>query len=268
MSAMRSWWKSIWPPLGAVVLLLVIWQLATNLFHIEAWILPSPALIGHEAWSEKDRLGLHTWATLKLTLSGFSIGVAVGLLVAGILHYTPFLRSALYPLLILSQNIPTIALGPLLVIWFGFGILSKLIVIILVCFFPVTIAALSGLATTDRTMLNYMQMIGASKSQIFWKLELPFSLPSIFSGVKIAATYSVMGAIIAEWISSSEGIGYYMMLQKSAFRTDHMFLAILVVVAISLVLFMLINLIEKWSIRWHHPASTRSGKGGSKNVDQ
>ncbi|MDQ1236928.1 ABC-type nitrate/sulfonate/bicarbonate transport system permease component [Paenibacillus sp. SORGH_AS306] len=266
MSTMNTWWNRLWPPLGAVVLLLIIWQLATSLFHIETWILPSPALIGHEAWSEKDRLGLHTWATLKLTLSGFSIGVAFGLLVAGVLHYIPFLRSALYPLLILSQNIPTIALGPLLVIWFGFGILSKLIVIILVCFFPVTIAALSGLATTDRTMLNYMQMIGASKNQIFWKLELPFSLPSIFSGVKIAATYSVMGAIIAEWISSSEGIGYYMMLQKSAFRTDHMFLAILVVVVISLMLFMLINMIEKWCVRWHHPAQHRAVKGGSKDV--
>lgn len=266
MPVIRAWWKRLWPPLGAVVLLLLIWQLATSFFHIETWILPSPAVIGHEAFVEKDRLALHTWATLKLTLFGFGIGVAVGLLVAGMLHYTPFLRSALYPLLILSQNIPTIALGPLLVIWFGFGILSKLIVIILVCFFPVTIAALGGLARTDRTMLNYMEMIGASKHQIFWKLELPYSLPSIFSGIKIAATYSVMGAIIAEWISSSEGIGYYMMLQKSAFRTDHMFLAILVVVVISLLLFMIINMIEKWCIRWNNPEITRVSKGGSKDA--
>lgn len=251
--SIREWWKGIWPPLGAVVLLLLLWQGATAVFHIQDWILPSPAKIAQQAQQHIDSLLGHTWATLQLTLSGFSIGAATGLLVAGILHYVPFLQRALYPLLILSQNIPIIALGPLLIIWFGFGLLSKLIVIVLVCFFPITVAALGGLAGTDRTMLNYMQMIGASRSQIFWKLELPYSLPAMFSGLKIAGTYSIMGAIIAEWISSSEGLGYYMLLQQSAFRTDRMFVAIMIVVALSLVMFSIIVLLEKWCVRWQQP---------------
>lgn len=246
----REWWKGIWPPLGAVVLLLLLWQAATSLFGIEDWILPAPLQIAHEASSSYERLLGHTWATLKLTLSGFAIGTATGLIVAGVLHYVPFLRRSLYPLLILSQNIPIIALGPLLIIWFGFGILSKLIVIVLVCFFPITVAALGGLAGTDRTMLNYMQMIGASRSQIFWKLELPYSLPAVFSGLRIAATYSIMGAIIAEWISSDQGLGYYMLLQKSAFRTDRMFVAIMIVVLLSLLMFSVIVWLERWCIRW------------------
>ncbi|WP_458120356.1 ABC transporter permease [Paenibacillus sp. Z6-24] len=263
--SIRAWWKGIWPPFGAVVLLLVLWQMATSLFQIEDWILPSPARIAREA--EKSYVSLlgHTWATLKLTLAGFGIGAATGLIVAGVLHYIPFLRRALYPLLILSQNIPLIALGPLLIIWFGFGLLSKLIVIVLVCFFPITVAALGGLAGTDRTMMNYMQMIGATRGQIFWKLELPYSLPSIFSGLKIAATYSIMGAIIAEWISSSEGLGYYMLLQQSAFRTDRMFVAIMIVIAFSLIMFSLIVLLEKWCVRWQNGSSAIS-KGGTDRV--
>jgi ABC-type nitrate/sulfonate/bicarbonate transport system permease component len=194
---------------------------------------------------------MHTWATLKLLLLGFSIGILIGLLVAFVLHYIPFLRTALYPLIILSQNVPIIALAPLLMIWFGFGILPKIIVITLVCFFPVAVAAMDGLSRTDRVMLDYMRMIGASKRSIFIKLEVPYALPSIMSGVKIAATYSVMGAVIAEWIGADKGIGYYMMLQKSSFRTDRIFIAIAIIVIISLTMFLLISLLEKWLIRYH-----------------
>lgn len=170
-------------------------------------------------------------------LIGFAIGTFVGLLMAFVLHYVPFLKASLYPLIILSQNVPTIALAPLLMIWFGFGILPKIIVITLVCFFPVAVATMDGLSRTDRAMLDYMRMIGASKADIFRKLEVPYAIPSIMSGVKIAATYSVMGAVIAEWIGADKGIGYYMMLQKASFRTDKIFVAIAIIVAISLAMF-------------------------------
>ncbi|MCJ8012005.1 ABC transporter permease [Paenibacillus sp. KQZ6P-2] len=247
---MRRWWSQVWPPVVAVLFFLTAWQLCTSLFHIEKWILPSPVDIAIQAVSGGEDLWGHVWATVKLTLEGFTIGTLVGLIIALILHMIPFLKSALYPLLILSQNIPTIALAPLLMIWFGFGLLPKLIVITLVCFFPVAVATMGGLKETDRIMLNYMQMIGASKRQIFFKLELPHALPSIFSGIKIAATYSVMGAIIAEWLGADKGIGYYMMLQKAGYRTDRMFVAIMIIVALSLLMFGLIALIEKWLVRW------------------
>ncbi|WP_160035993.1 ABC transporter permease [Paenibacillus sp. An7] len=247
---MSSWWKSVWPPLMAVILFLAVWQIAVPLFHIEKWILPSPADITKEAIAEAASLTQHTWATVQLTLLGFFIGTGVGLLTAMLLHLVPFLKSALYPLLILSQNIPTIALAPLLMIWFGFGLLPKIIVITLVCFFPVAVSTMDGLMQTDRGMMNYMRMAGASKAQIFRKLEVPHALPSVFSGVKIAATYSVMGAVIAEWIGTDRGIGYYMMLQKSAYRTDRVFVAMAIIVLLSLVLFAIIALLEKILIRW------------------
>ncbi|ASA25318.1 ABC transporter permease [Paenibacillus donghaensis] len=247
---MRSYWKLIWPPFVAVIFFLAVWQLAVSWFQVEQWILPSPGAILREATGNAAGLWDHTLATLRLTLIGFPIGTGVGLLVALLLHLLPWARRAFYPLLILSQNVPSIALGPLLVIWFGFGLLPKIVLITLVCFFPVAVAAMGGLAQSDRVMMNYMKMAGASKWQIFTKLELPHSLPSMFSGIKISASYAVMGAVVAEWIGADKGIGYYMLLQKSAYRTDRMFVAITVIVLLSLVLFGLIALLERWLVRW------------------
>lgn len=246
----RQLWNSVWPPLVAVILFLIIWQASTMIFSIDKWMLPGPVDIAREAAANRAGLWDHTAATLRLIAMGFVIGIVVGLAVAFLLHNVPFLKSSLYPLVILSQNIPTIALAPLLMIWFGFGILPKIIVITLVCFFPVAVATMDGLRGTDQSMLNYMQMIGASRRDIFRKLELPFAIPSILSGVKIAATYSVMGAVIAEWIGADKGIGYYMMLQKSSFRTDRIFVAIAIIVILSLSMFLCISLLERWIVRY------------------
>lgn len=228
----------------------MLWQLSVSFFHIEQWILPSPGNIARESAGNASGIWAHTLATLKLTLIGFPIGTFVGILVALLLHLFPLFKRAFYPLLILSQNVPSIALGPLLVIWLGFGLLPKIVLITLVCFFPVAVATMGGLLQSDRMMMNYMKMAGAGKWQIFTKLELPSSLPSLFSGIKISATYAVMGAVVAEWIGADKGIGYYMLLQKSAYRTDRMFVAILIIVLLSLLLFAVIALLEKWLVRW------------------
>ncbi|MEK3785099.1 ABC transporter permease [Paenibacillus sp. FSL K6-1230] len=245
-----SWLQRVWPPLVAVLFFLALWQAAATFLNIEAWLLPSPIRIISEGAAQSALLAGHTWATVKLMLGGFAIGSTIGLLIAIVLHMIPFFKTSLYPLLILSQNIPIIALGPLLMIWFGFGLLPKLMVITLVCFFPVAVAAMDGFMQTDRTMMNYMRMSGAGRLRIFARLELPHALPSVFSGIKIAATYSVMGAIIAEWIGADKGIGYYMLLQKAAYRTDLVFAAIGIIVILSLLMFLIIILLEKWLVRW------------------
>ena len=143
-------------------------------------------------------------------------------------------------------------------IWFGFGLMPKIVVITLVCFFPITIATMDGLMQTDRTMLHYMRMAGASRSQLFWKLELPHALPSVFSGLKIAATYSVMSAIVAEWLGTDKGIGYYMVLQKAAFRTDRMFVAIAIVVLLSIAMFTIVQWIERRVVHWQQSSKTEN----------
>ncbi|MCR8844688.1 ABC transporter permease [Paenibacillus sp. SC116] len=248
---LRRKFAQVGPPFVAVLLLLLVWQTAVSVFDIEKWMLPSPYDIVREAKNNWETLLGHTWATLKLTLVGFGIGSAVGLLVAMVLHPIPIVRRAVYPLIIISQNVPTIALLPLLMIWFGFGLLPKIIVIALVCFFPITIATMDGLARTDRMMLTYMKMAGASRMQLFWKLELPHALPSMFSGLKIAAAYSVMSALVAEWIGTDKGIGHYMLLQQAAYRTDRMFVAIVIVVLLGVMLFQVIQFIERRLIHWH-----------------
>lgn len=239
-------------PAAALFLLFVIWELAVKFLETPAWLLPAPSQIFLTGISEWTKFYPHLLSTVKLAAGGFLIGAGTGLLTAVILHLLPFLKDSIYPLLILSQNIPIIVLAPLLIIWFGFGILPKMIVITLVCFFPVTIAALDGFRQTSPELKDYMYMAGATNSQLFWKLEFPSSLPAVFSGLKISATYSVMGAVISEWLGAQAGIGVYMTLASSAFRTDRVFVAIFFIMILSLLFFFIIKLAERFIIHWQY----------------
>lgn len=242
-------WKG-WRPALVLLLLFIIWETAVSMADVPNWLLPAPSAIFIEALNGWTSFSAHFLSTIKLSLMGFIIGSSFGLLTAILLHLLPFIRESVYPLLILSQNIPIIVLAPLLVIWFGFGLLPKLIVITLVCFFPITVATLDGLKQTPNDLKHYMMMAGATKKQLFWKLELPYSLPSLFSGLKISATYSVMGAVISEWLGSKMGIGVYMTLASSSFRTDRVFVAIFSIMGLSLLFFTFILLIERLLVRW------------------
>lgn len=245
---MRELVNKVWRPAVVLLLLLIIWQFAVTLFKVEAWLLPSPITIGKEALNGWDTFSVHLLSTTQLSLVGFSIGTAVGLVIAIMLHRVSLLKKSIYPLLILTQNIPIIVLAPLLIIWFGFGLLPKLIIITLVCFFPITIACLDGFMQTPKELKHYMQMSGANPRQLFWKLEWPYSLPSLFSGLKISATYSVMGAVISEWLGAKSGVGVYMNLASSSFRTDRVFVAILAIMILSLLFFIIIQILEKWFV--------------------
>jgi ABC-type nitrate/sulfonate/bicarbonate transport system permease component len=254
---MRSKLHKGWRPILVLLLLFISWEFIVRLTEVPEWLLPSPTQIILELISGWSHVTIHLTATIQLIILGFISGVTVGLFVAFILHNIPILKESFYPLLILSQNIPIIVLAPLLVIWFGFGLLPKMIVITLVCFFPITISALDGFRLVAPDLLHYMKMAGATKRQLFWKLELPFALPSIFSGLKISATYSVMGAVISEWLGSEHGIGVYMTLSSSSFRTDRVFVAIFLIMALSLLFFIIINWLESLIIRWKAEGKNR-----------
>lgn len=241
--------KKGWRPAAVLIFLLLVWEAAVRLFSVPAWLLPRPTEILSEAVEGSALYLPHIVSTVALSAAGYFTGITVGIAVAVVLFRLPSLQQAFYPLLILSQNIPVIVLAPLLVIWFGFGLLPKVIVITLVCFFPVTIAALDGFRQTDRDMLHYLKMIGATDRQIFWKLHWPHALPSLFSGLKIAATYSVMGAVISEWLGASKGIGVYMTLASSSFKTDRVFVAIALIMLLSLLYFGILSIIERMLLR-------------------
>lgn len=248
---MRNFLLKGWKPTLVLLLLFIIWEITVTLVEVPPWLLPPPTAIFTEAINGWTAYHGHLQSTVKLSLLGFLIGSSIGLLTAIILHLIPFVRESIYPLLILSQNVPVIVLAPLLVIWFGFGLLPKLIVITLVCFFPITVAVLDGFKQTPNELKHYMMMAGASRIQLFRKLELPYALPTLFSGLKISATYSVMGAVISEWLGAKSGIGVYMTLASSSFRTDRVFVAIFSIMVLSLLLFAVIVLAERYLIRWN-----------------
>jgi ABC-type nitrate/sulfonate/bicarbonate transport system permease component len=240
-----------WPPIVAVIVLLSIWELAVYVLSIDQWFLPSPSGVVREAYLSWPRLWLHTSATIEKCLLGFAVGISVGLFIGVIMHIWKPVKLALSPLLIISQNVPSIILAPLFIVWFGYGLFPKVLVVALVCFFPIAVSMTTGLAETDKSLYNYMRMIGAKRRQIFFKLELPYSLPFLFSGLKISATYSVMGAVIAEWLGSSVGLGYYMTLSSSGYRNDRVFAAVFIIIILSLTMFMIIGLLQKMFVRWN-----------------
>ncbi|KGP90262.1 nitrate ABC transporter permease [Pontibacillus chungwhensis BH030062] len=239
-----------WRPTLVIILLFILWESASRLFEIPEWLIPSPTQVWEEGIAGWSVYNHHLYSTILLTVTGFLIGSSVGIIVAILLHVIPIFRNMFYPLIIFSQNIPIIVLAPLLVIWFGFGMLPKLIIITLVCFFPIAVSTMDGLRQTSTELLHYTKMAGATKRQTFWKLEWPHALPSLFSGLKISATYSVMGAVISEWLGAKEGIGVYMTLASSSFRTDRVFVAIFLIMLLSLLFFALITLIEKRVVAW------------------
>ncbi|WP_090830648.1 MULTISPECIES: ABC transporter permease [unclassified Bacillus (in: firmicutes)] len=239
-----------WRPMLALLLLFIIWELAVKIADVPQWLLPSPTTIFLEAGRGWAEFYPDVLSTIKIALLGFGVGSLIGLIVAILLHNLRGMQKTVYPLIILSQNVPIIVLAPLLVIWFGFGLLPKMIVISLVCFFPVTVAALDGFRQAPKELRDYLQMAGASNWQLFKKLEYPYAIPSLFSGLKISATYSVMGAVISEWLGSKQGIGVYMTFASSSFRTDRVFVAIFAIMVISLVFFYLIVQAERLVVRW------------------
>jgi len=231
------------------------------IFGMKPYILPSPLDIAREAMQPRvwPRLMEHTLATGERTLIGLGLGALIGVLLAMLLHLTPGARRALAPLLVLSQSVPVIVLGPLLMIWLNFGEPPRLVLMVLVCFFPITVAMLTGLRESDPRLHNYLAMIGASKWAIFAKLELPNTLPFLFSGLRIAAAYSVTTAIAVEWLGASSGLGYYIKLSMSGWETARVFAATIIIIAFSMLLFGLAALAERLIVRWR-PRSEGSGK--------
>jgi ABC-type nitrate/sulfonate/bicarbonate transport system permease component len=245
------WTRRVWPPLALCVLLLVAWQAAAVLLDVQEWLLPSPLQIVRAGWEAGPLLWPHIWQTARETVIGFGLALVVGLGLGMLIDYSSTVRAALYPLLVLSQTVPVIAIAPLLVIWFGYGILPKVIVVGLVCFFPIVVSTADGLHGADPEQIALLRTMGASRMDVFRKVRLPGAVPLVFTGVKVGITYSVVGAIMGEWVGASQGIGVFMLRATNSFRTDWVFVSIAVTAALSLFLFGLVTLLERTMLRWY-----------------
>lgn len=242
------------PPLLLIGFTLLVWQAATQLSGLRPFILPSPARVLAAGWKTRALLGPAIVTTLLETLIGLAIAILLGAAIAAMMDLVPFLRRALYPILVASQTVQILAIAPLLLIWFGFGILPKILIVVLICFFPMAVSSADGLASADSDVIAYFHSLGASRSQIWRMVRLPAALPAFFSGLRIAVTYSVVGATIGEWVGGSGGLGLYMLRSKNALATDQVFVAIVVTSALSIALFSIVYLVERLALPWYYDA--------------
>jgi NitT/TauT family transport system permease protein len=249
-------------PLVLVIAFLAIWELYARLSGVSPFVLPPPSRVVASLWEFRDDAIRHTLPTLGETVVGFAVSIAAGIAAAVAMDRIDVVRRAVAPLLVGSQTIPIVAIAPLIVVWFGFGFLPKILVVVLVTFFPVTIALLDGFASTpdDRTQL--MRSMGATDDQVFRKLRWPTGLPGLFTGLRISATYAVVAAVIAEYVGATEGLGIWMQLSQRSFRTDLVFAAILLTAVLSVALVALVSVVERVVIPWSS-ASHRAAREGA-----
>ncbi len=249
---MRRW------VLPALVLaaLLGAWQIAASsgaiasALGLEDFLVPAPSEIAKVLWEDRSLLADNAWVTLKEVILGFGCALAAGLGFAIVLHLSPTLRRAFYPLIVASQTVPIIVVAPIFVVWFGYGIGPKLAIIALICFFPITVNTLDGLRSVDPEARKMMRSLDASRLGIFRRLEAPTALPYVFSGAKIAVAVAVIGAVFGEWSGSSAGLGYLMQLDNNGLQTARMFASVTILSAFAIALFALLALAERRVVSW------------------
>lgn len=260
------WWRvsrltltATMPALALLAALVLLWQWYASQPDIDAQILPTPLGVWSVLVGQRDILWQHMLVTLQETLIGFALALAAGVVFGTLIDFSPWLRRAIYPLLVASQTIPIITLAPLLVLWFGFGLVSKSIVVLLVCFFPIVVALADGLRSADPELIRLFRAFGAGPVRIFWSVRLPGALPSLFSGVRIAIAYSVIGAIFGEYVGASAGLGFYMQLKQHSFATAGVLAAIVVTALLSIALFASVALVERLALPWYFLQRRREG---------
>ena len=233
--------KTNLPSVIAVAALLPLWQAVCSLGVVPRYMLPSPARVVEAFVSELPLLFENSLITLQEAFLGLILGVTVGFVAAVLMDGFEILYKAFYPLLILTQTIPSVAIAPLLVLWFGYEMTPKVILIVISTFFPVTVGLLEGFRSADPDAIGLLRSMGANRLQIFRYIKFPSALPQLFSGLRIAAAYSVVGAVISEWLGGFGGLGVYMTRVKKAFAFDKMFAVIFLISAISLALMALVE---------------------------
>ena len=245
------------PPLIFAAIVLGSWQLGVDRSGLSEALLPKPTSVAQALWDDRTLLRDNAWVTLREILAGDALALLLGVGSGVALAAARPLQRAVYPWLVISQTVPIIAIAPVFVLWTGFGILPKLMVIALVSYFPLTVTTIDGLGAVDPALLDLLRTLGGTPFHIFRMARLPAALPSLFSGLKVAATLSVVGAVFGEWVGSSDGLGYLILTFNNQTATAEVFAAIAVLAAIGVVLFGLVSLLEWLLLPWRHGAAQR-----------
>ena len=250
------------PPLVLVAIVLVAWEMYARSSGVSPFVLPAPTQVLGALWDQRSEAIRHTIPTVIETAVGFTVSIVAATLVAVALDRVDLARRAVEPLLVGSQTIPIIAVAPLIVVWFGFGLVPKVLVVVLVTFFPITIALLDGLSSTTAEATELLRSFGASSGETFRKVRWPSGLPGFFTGLRISATYAVVAAVIGEYVGATEGLGIWIQLNQRLFRVDLVFGAILLTAVLSVALYGVIVLVERATIPWWRASRAVSPAGG------
>lgn len=238
-------------PLIFLALLVVFWDVAIRVFHIPPYQVPAPYDVVVTLWQDWPMLLAEAWPTTVATVWGFLLSAAFGIPIAMLIAGSRTVESYVYPLLVFSQSIPKIAVAPLFVVWFGFGMMPKVLSAFLLGFFPVVVSAVQGFKSVEPDMLDLARAMEASRLQIFRMVSLPHAMPAIFSGLKVSITLAVVGAVVGEFVGSNSGIGYLLQRSIGNFELPTMFAALVILALIGVILFWLLDVIERFAIPWH-----------------
>lgn len=237
-------------PLLVLLVLTGIWELWVQISDTPRWMLPAPSDIVQSFRADYRLLATHTWVTLQEVVIGFGIALLAGLLTGVAIDSSRIVERALYPLLIASQTIPMVVLAPLFLIWFGYGLLPKVLITALVAFFPLAVNTVDGLKSTDREMLRLLRSMGSTRWQIFRLARVPSALPHIFGGARISVAFSVIGAVFGEFVGARAGLGYLMDRSAPQFETPRVFACIVILAMMGVSLFLLVSLVERLTLPW------------------
>lgn len=236
-----------------LAVLVLAWEAVPRIWHVDPGLLPGPWLVGRSTWADRANLGPAIWVSTREALLGMLVAVAFAVVLAIAVDWSRTVRRSLYPLMAASQTLPIIALAPLVVIWFGFGLWPKIALVALFTFFAVAVGLVQGLAAADTEAMDLLRTMGASRLELLRLVRLPGALPQFFTGLKVAVTYAYVAAIVAEFVGAQQGLGVYMQASKNALRTDLVFGAVLVTAALTLLLFATASLIERLAQPWRRP---------------
>lgn len=237
-------------PTFTLLALVALWEVLAQWSGIPSWLLPAPSAIGEAMVDWRGELAWHFMVTLYEVLVGFALSIVVSIPLAVAVVYSPFLQNTIYPILLALQSMPKVAIAPLLVLWIGFGALPKILVVFLVCFFPIVVSTASGLSAVPPALIDLIRSLSATSYQTFIKIRFPTAIPHIFVGFKIAITFAVIGGVIGEFVGSDQGLGYLILISTSQSRTPLAFAALLLLTIMSIVLYYAVEFVERLVVTW------------------
>jgi len=233
------------PPLALLAAALLMWEIAARAFAVPVYILPPPSRVWAAFLEVRGLLPAHIETTLAEALGGLALAIAVAVPVAALVASVVPARRAILPLLVVSQNIPMIVLAPLLAVWFGFGMMPKVLVVALIGFFPIVVSTVDGLTGADREMIDLLRSMGAGRLTVLRTVLIPSAVPSFFAGLKLSATYAILAAVIGEWVGASAGLGLFITRAQTSFRTDRVLVAVVIIAVISVAMFLATELVAR-----------------------